>query len=58
MQYKIDEKFVIFRCLHFNGFREILSEREYLSSEISVSTNSPKILDITKKNIFQLNLIH
>ena len=33
-----------------------LLRREYLSSAVSVLTNTPKISDITKKDIFRLNL--
>ena len=32
-----------------------LLRREYLSSAVSVLTNTPKISDITKKDIFRLN---
>ena len=35
-----------------------LLEQEHLSSEVNVSTNSPKISDVTKRDVFQLNLIH
>ena len=45
------DKFISIGCGKLSLLR-----REYLSSEVHVLTNSPEISDLTKRNVFQLNL--
>ena len=44
----------IWRCCH----KLSLLRREYLSSSVNVSTNSPMILHVTKRDFFQQNILH
>ena len=48
--------FFLDNCVVIGCGKFSLSLKEYLPSAANVLTNSPKILDITKRDIFQLNI--
>ena len=54
MQEKIEKKLDNYILIGYGKFSVL--RREYLSSPVSVLTNSPKISNITKRDISQLNL--
>ena len=54
MQEKIEKRLDNYISIGYGKFSVL--RREYLSSAVSVLTNSPKISNITKRDISQLNL--
>ena len=57
---KLAKYFWIWRQLHWNWFPQTLAftEREYLSSDVNILTNSMKISDTTRKELFELIFLH
>ena len=56
---KLGKKFVFLdNCIWIGLVKLPLLGREYLSSAVTVLTNKPKILYITKRDIFELNFLH
>ena len=56
MQQEIENVFCLLdNCIWIGWGKFSLLSREYLPSAVNVSANSPKISDITKRDIFQLN---
>ena len=55
-QWKSERIFVfLHNCIWVHCSKSSLLWREYLSSAVSVQTNSPKISDLTKRDVFPLN---
>ena len=50
--------FLLYEWIWIGCLKLSLLKSVFLPSAVSVSTNSPNILHITKKDLFQLNLIH
>ena len=60
IQQKIGKMLFCFRDTCIWGWCNKLSllRRDYLSLEVNVLTNSPKIFHLTKRDFFQLNCLH
>ena len=45
-------------CILLDPYEFFLLRTKYMSSAVKVLTNSPRISDITKTNLFQLYFLH